>query len=26
VGRWRTHERALEPARAWLEKQGISTG
>ena len=26
VGRWRTHERALEPARVWLEKQGISTG
>ena len=24
VGRWRSHEAALEPARAWLEAQGIA--
>ncbi|HEX8414729.1 MAG TPA: sulfotransferase [Sphingomicrobium sp.] len=26
VGKWRSHEEALEPARAWLEAQGIDLG
>jgi hypothetical protein len=23
VGRWRNHEEALQPVKAWLEEQGI---
>jgi tetratricopeptide (TPR) repeat protein len=26
VGRWRVHEAALEPVRAWLETQSVRTG
>lgn len=26
VGKWRSHEEALEPARAWLEAQGVEVG
>jgi tetratricopeptide (TPR) repeat protein len=26
MGKWRSHEEALQPARAWLESQGINIG
>jgi Flp pilus assembly protein TadD len=26
IGKWRSYEEALQPARAWLEAQGIETG
>ena len=26
IGKWRSHEEALQPARAWLEAQGIEIG
>jgi tetratricopeptide (TPR) repeat protein len=26
IGKWRSYEEALQPARAWLEAQGVETG